>query len=67
MPNVTVLRDFIDMQACVARRVGDTFEVTPERAEQLEQKIPSFVHIEYPVISDEEEPKSRPRRKRSKE
>lgn len=67
MPNVTVLKDFIDMQACVARRVGDTFEVTPERAEQLETQIPSFVHIEYPVISDEDTPKSRPRRKRSKE
>ena len=66
MPNVTVLKDFIDMQACVARRVGDTFEVTPERAEQLETQIPSFVHIECPVTSDEDTPK-RPRRKRSKE
>lgn len=66
MPNVTVLKDFIDMQACVARRVGDTFEVTPERAEQLEQKIPSFVHIECPVVSDENTPKKR-KSKRSKE
>ena len=66
MPNVTVLRDFIDTQACVMRHVGDTFEATPERAEQLERRIPSFVHIESPVISDEDTPK-RPRRKRSKE
>jgi hypothetical protein len=67
MPTVTVLKDFIDVQACVARRVGETFEATPERAEQLEAQIPSFVHIESPVISDEDTPKSRPRRKRSKE
>lgn len=66
MPTVTVLKDFIDMQACVARRVGETFEATPERAEQLEAQIPSFVHIECPVVSDEDTPKKR-KGKRSKE
>lgn len=48
MVAVNVNRVFYDRQAKVTRRVGDTFDATEERAEELSAALPGYVTVSKP-------------------
>lgn len=43
MVAVTVKRHFWDISAKTKRREGDTFTTTPERAKEIDQKLPGYI------------------------
>jgi hypothetical protein len=43
---VTVLRPFEDLMCHVGRNVGETFEATEARAEDIARKLPGYIRFE---------------------
>lgn len=48
MVNITVLKPFYDLKAHRDRHVGETFETSSKRAEDLEVVLPGYISVDEP-------------------